>query len=258
MERGDLTAVYCIGENPVQSEADQARAEPPAREARLPGRPGPVPDEDRRRSPMSSCRRGGLGRERGHRHQLRAPRAARSQGGRADPAGRATTSPSSSTSPAGWATTGESPAETVWDEVRRLSPVHAGMSYARLRSSAASSGRATTRRTRASCSCTRACGRTRLPGNRVPFVPVDHDPPVDRLDADFPIRLTHRPPPRLVQHGRPDRRLHLTPPARREPGHQLRGRREPYGLADGERVAGRLAPGPGRGPGPDRPRCGPG
>ena len=26
MERGDLTAVYCIGENPVQSEADQNRA----------------------------------------------------------------------------------------------------------------------------------------------------------------------------------------------------------------------------------------
>src|SRR5206468_10938029 len=26
MERGDLTAIYCIGENPVQSEADQKRA----------------------------------------------------------------------------------------------------------------------------------------------------------------------------------------------------------------------------------------
>jgi formate dehydrogenase major subunit len=29
-----------------------------------------------------------------------------------------------------------------------------------------------------------------LPGNQVPFVPVDHDPPVDKLDHDFPIRLT--------------------------------------------------------------------
>ncbi len=29
-----------------------------------------------------------------------------------------------------------------------------------------------------------------LPGRRVPFVPVDHKPPVDRLDDDFPIRLT--------------------------------------------------------------------
>ena len=65
------------------------------------------------------------------------------------------------------------------------------MSYARLEEPrAGSSGRATTRRTRASCSSTRGCGRTRCPGNRVPFVPVDHDPPVDKLDADFPIRLT--------------------------------------------------------------------
>jgi formate dehydrogenase major subunit len=29
-----------------------------------------------------------------------------------------------------------------------------------------------------------------VPGNRVPFVPVDHDPPVDKLSDDFPIRLT--------------------------------------------------------------------
>ena len=29
-----------------------------------------------------------------------------------------------------------------------------------------------------------------MPGNRAPFVPVEHDPPVDSLDDDFPIRLT--------------------------------------------------------------------
>jgi formate dehydrogenase major subunit len=29
-----------------------------------------------------------------------------------------------------------------------------------------------------------------VPGLRAPFVPVDHDPPVDRLTPDFPIRLT--------------------------------------------------------------------
>jgi formate dehydrogenase major subunit len=29
-----------------------------------------------------------------------------------------------------------------------------------------------------------------VPGTPAPFVPVDHDPPVDRLDDDFPIRLT--------------------------------------------------------------------
>jgi formate dehydrogenase major subunit len=29
-----------------------------------------------------------------------------------------------------------------------------------------------------------------VPGQRAPFVPVDHDPPVDRLTEDYPIRLT--------------------------------------------------------------------
>jgi formate dehydrogenase major subunit len=29
-----------------------------------------------------------------------------------------------------------------------------------------------------------------VPGNRVPFVAVDHDPPVDKLTDDYPIRLT--------------------------------------------------------------------
>jgi formate dehydrogenase major subunit len=29
-----------------------------------------------------------------------------------------------------------------------------------------------------------------VPGNRAPFVAVDHDPPVDKLTDDYPIRLT--------------------------------------------------------------------
>ena len=43
---------------------------------------------------------------------------------------------------------------------------------------------------RASCSSTRACGRTRCPASARRSCPVDHDPPVDKLDDDFPIRLT--------------------------------------------------------------------
>ncbi len=59
---------------------------------------------------------------------------------------------------------GEASAEKVWDEVRAISPVHRGMTYARLEAElAASSGRATTRPTRASCSSTRGCGSTRCP-----------------------------------------------------------------------------------------------
>ena len=58
------------------------------------------------------------------------------------------------------------------------------------RSSAASSGRATTRTTRASCSSTAGSGRTRCRATACRSSPVEHDPPVDRLDDEFPIRLT--------------------------------------------------------------------
>ena len=60
---------------------------------------------DRRRRPAG---RGGLGRDRGHGHELRAARPARAQGARA--AGRGARRPvrSSSSSPGGWATTGAS------------------------------------------------------------------------------------------------------------------------------------------------------
>ena len=57
--------------------------DPPPVGPRLPGRPGPVPDQDRRarrRGPAGDRR---LGRIRGDGHQLRAPRPARPQGGRA-------------------------------------------------------------------------------------------------------------------------------------------------------------------------------
>jgi formate dehydrogenase major subunit len=81
-------------------------------------------------------------------------------------------------------------AERVWNELRTLSPMHGGMSYARL---AALGGIAW------------PCWDEQHPGEaflharlwerpcngpRAPFSIVLHDPPVDRLDADFPLRLT--------------------------------------------------------------------
>ena len=50
---------------------------------------------------------------------------------------------------------------TIWDEVRALSPMHAGMSYRRLEEPAASNGPATTSPIRARCSCTAGSGRRR-------------------------------------------------------------------------------------------------
>ena len=46
MERGDLRALYVIGENPLQSEADQPSRSAPAGGPGLPDRAGPVPDPD--------------------------------------------------------------------------------------------------------------------------------------------------------------------------------------------------------------------
>ena len=74
-----------------------------------------------------------------------------------------------------------------------------------------------------------------VPGNRAPFVAVEHDPPVDRLDDDFPIRLTTGR--RLDSYNTGVQTGGYTSPLRR--GESLDISPEDaaaYGLADGERV----------------------
>jgi formate dehydrogenase major subunit len=80
-------------------------------------------------------------------------------------------------------------AEDVWNELRSLSPMHAGMSYERLDELGGIQW---------------PCWDEQHPGSlfihdrlwadvveqRAPFQPVEHDPPVDTLDGDFPLRLT--------------------------------------------------------------------
>jgi predicted molibdopterin-dependent oxidoreductase YjgC len=81
-------------------------------------------------------------------------------------------------------------AEQVWNELRTLSPVHAGMSYARLEQA---------RGLRWPCYDDTHPGEAflhsrlwewPLRGARAPFHVVEHQEPADRLSADFPIRLT--------------------------------------------------------------------
>jgi formate dehydrogenase major subunit len=81
-------------------------------------------------------------------------------------------------------------AEQIWDEVRALSPMHAGMSYARLDEhnglqwpcyDATHPGEAIMH------------GRLwqdPLQGQPVPFVPTAYEPPVDQVDATYPLTLT--------------------------------------------------------------------
>ncbi len=81
-------------------------------------------------------------------------------------------------------------AEDVWNEVRRLSPVHAGMSYQRLEELGGLQWPCYDENHPGELFLHSRLWEDPVPGNRVPFVAVEHDPPVDRLDDDFPIRLT--------------------------------------------------------------------
>ena len=223
MERGDLTAVYCIGENPVQSEADQKRAIAPAvqgldflvvqdlfltktaelADVVLPATAawaeteGTVTNSERRVQRV--------------RKAVEPPDGARDD--------LAIVFELANRMGAGW---GEADPETVWNEVRRLSPVHAGMSYARLEDR----GRAPV-----------AVLRRDHPGELFLHSPAVGGPgpgqpravragrprPAGRpARRRLPDPADDRPPPRLVQHRRPDRRLHLAAAARRDPRHLAR------------------------------------
>jgi formate dehydrogenase major subunit len=81
-------------------------------------------------------------------------------------------------------------AQAVWDELRALSPMHAGMTYPRLEATGG---------LRWPCLDLDDPGATHLharlwqepvTGPLAPFSVVRHEPPVDELTADYPIRLT--------------------------------------------------------------------
>ena len=87
---------------------------------------------------------------------------------------------------------GHPAAEEVWDELRTLSPMHAGMSYARLEKLGGIQW---------PCPDETHPGELFLHGRLweedpakrgapAPFTPVEQEPPVDELSDEFPIRLT--------------------------------------------------------------------
>jgi predicted molibdopterin-dependent oxidoreductase YjgC len=85
---------------------------------------------------------------------------------------------------------GEPSAERVWGEVRTLSPVHAGMSYARLEAEGGLRWPCYDESHPGELFLHSRLWEDPMPGHRVPFVAVEHDPPVEALDDEFPIRLT--------------------------------------------------------------------
>ena len=85
---------------------------------------------------------------------------------------------------------GEPSAEEAWDELRSLSPMHAGMSYPRLESLGGIQWPCWDETHPGSPFLHERLWAEPLGGPAAPFSVVEHEPPVDELDVDFPIRLT--------------------------------------------------------------------
>jgi predicted molibdopterin-dependent oxidoreductase YjgC len=81
-------------------------------------------------------------------------------------------------------------AEAVWDEVRSLSPMHAGMSYPRLEALGGIQWPCPDEDHPGTPTLHTRLWSWPLEGPPAPFSAVEHEPPIDELSARFPIRLT--------------------------------------------------------------------
>jgi predicted molibdopterin-dependent oxidoreductase YjgC len=235
MERGELQALYVIGENPVQSEADQKRAKhllstrdfmvvqdifltatAELADVVLPAAAswaeseGTVTNSERRVQRV--------------RKALEPPGEARDDLWIIEEIARRMG--------ADWGWQG---AEDAWNEVRALSPVHAGMSYQRLDELGGLQWPCYDENHPGELFLHSRLWEDPVPGNRVPFVAVDHDPPVDKLTDDYPIRLTTGR--RLDSYNTGVQTGGYTSPLRRGESLDISPEdAEVYGLAPGERV----------------------
>ena len=85
---------------------------------------------------------------------------------------------------------GDPSAEDLWNEVRRLSPMHAGMSYARLESENGLRWPCYDEQHPGEQFLHARLWENPLRGSRAPFFAVEQEPPVDELTDDFPLMLT--------------------------------------------------------------------
>jgi formate dehydrogenase major subunit len=81
-------------------------------------------------------------------------------------------------------------AEQAWNECRALSPWHAGMSYKRLDELDGIQWPCYDENHPGELFLHARLWEEPLQGERAPFAAVDHDPPVEALDDEFPVRLT--------------------------------------------------------------------
>ncbi len=85
---------------------------------------------------------------------------------------------------------GQSNAESIWNELRSLSPMHAGMSYRRLEELGGLQWPCYDESHPGELYLHSRLWHEPLIGPRAPFHAVEFEPPVDRLDEQYPIRLT--------------------------------------------------------------------
>jgi predicted molibdopterin-dependent oxidoreductase YjgC len=190
MERGELTALYVIGENPATSEADQHRTmrllsgldtlvvqdmlltqTAEMADVVLPAAAGWCESE----GTVTSSER----RVQRVRRALHPPAEARDDLEiLCDLARRMGTD------------LGSPDAEALWNEVRRLSPVHAGMSYARLEASDGLQWPCYDESHPGELYLHGRLWERPVVGPLAPFSPVEHEPPVEELSPEFPLRLT--------------------------------------------------------------------
>ncbi len=190
MERGDLRSLLVVGENPVQSEADQHRTRrllegldhivvqdlfmTPTAEMADVVLPAAAAWAETEGTVTSSERRVQRVRK-----ALEPPGQARDDLAilfdLARRLGR------------DW---GEPNAEAVWDELRSLSPAHAGMSYARLEALGGIQWPCYDEQHPGELFLHSRLWEDPVPGSPAPFSVVAHEPPVEALSADYPIRLT--------------------------------------------------------------------
>jgi formate dehydrogenase major subunit len=190
MERGELSALYVIGENPAQSEADQHRAVRllqglkilVVQDVLLTGT-GEIADVV---FPAAAgwCESEGT---------------VTSSERRVQRVRRALTPPAQARDDVDilcelarrlgydW---GQPSAEDLWNEVRRLSPMHAGMSYSRLEALGGIQWPCYDESHPGELYLHGRLWEKPLRGPRAPFSVVEFEPPVDQLDERFPIRLT--------------------------------------------------------------------
>jgi formate dehydrogenase major subunit len=190
MERGELKTVYCLGENPVHSEADQHRCErllsgldffvvqdifltatAELAHVVLPAAAGWCESE----GTVTNSER----RVQRTRKAVEPPPGARDDMDIVCELARRLGHD--------W---GRPSAEDVWNELRKLSPMHAGMSYDRLEALGGIQWPCYDESHPGEIFLHSRLWQEPLVGPRAQFSVVEFEPPVDVLDENYPIRLT--------------------------------------------------------------------